>query len=131
MIKQVLTDSTTLDAETEKLQIEIVAVTELIRQCVDDNARIGLDQAEYQKRYEGFVARYERAKGNLKKVDEQRQARRVKREQIEIFLETMSQKDSVLSEFDESLWFALIDKVTVYAADDIQFTFRDGMVIKA
>ena len=38
-------------------------------------------------------------------------------------------QDSVLTEFDEDLWIAVIDKVTVFSDDDVRFTFRDGTVI--
>lgn len=131
MIKQVLTDTADLNSEAEKLQDEIVMVTELIRLCVDENARSIIDQAEYQQRYNGLVARYEKAKDKLAKVAESRQGRQAKREQLDSFLVTLVQQDSILTEFDETLWFAVIDKVTVYASDDIQFTFRDGTVLKA
>ena len=33
-------------------------------------------------------------------------------------------------EFDEELWITVIDKVMVFADDDVRFTFRDGTVIK-
>ena len=74
-IKLVLTDTTALDAETEKLKSEIAAVTELTRQYVEENARASIDQAEYQQRNASFEARYEKAKGRLEKIEEQRQAR--------------------------------------------------------
>ena len=130
MIKQVLTDTAALNTDAEKLQSEITVVTELIRQCVDENARSVIDQAEYQQRYNGLVARYEKAKDRLEKIEELRKARWVKREQLDVFLATLLRQDSVLTEFVETLWFAVMDKVTVYASDDIQFTFRDGTVIK-
>ena len=47
------------------------------------------------------------------------------------FLATLLRQDSVQTEFDEALWFAVIDKVIVHVADDIRFTFRDDTVIKA
>jgi len=131
MIKQVLTDTANLNSEAEKLQDEIVVATELIRQCVEENARSIIDQAEYQQRYNGLVARYEKAKDRIEKIEELRQARRVKREQLDAFIATLLRQDSVLTEFDETLWFAIVDKVTVYASDDIRFTFRDGTVIEA
>ncbi|WP_407307498.1 hypothetical protein [Desulfosporosinus sp. SB140] len=88
-------------------------VTELTRQYVEENARVKFDQAEYQLRYASFEARYEKAKGRLEKIEEQRQARRIKREQLETFLTTLLRQDSALTEFDEDLWIAVIDKVTV------------------
>jgi len=130
MIKQLLTDTDAIDAEAEELQGELTVVAELIRQCVDENARTGLDQAEYQQRYNGLVTLYEKAKGRLGKTEELCHARRVKREQLDTFLASLLQQDSILTEFDETLWYAVIDKVTVYASDDIQFTFKDGTVVK-
>ena len=110
---------------------EIAVITESIRQCVDENARAGLDQTEYLQRYDRLVLRYEKAKGMLEKVEEQRKARRAKREHLDNFLTTLLQQDSVLTEFDETLWFAVVDNVTVHSADNIQFAFRDGTVIRA
>jgi len=97
---------------------------------VDENARIGLDQAEYQQRYKELAERYEKVKIRLDKIEELQQARRAKREQLDAFLTTLLRQDSLLTEFDEALWVAVIDKVVVHTADDIQFTFRDGTVIK-
>ena len=130
MIKQVLTDTSALDAEAEKLKNEIAMVTELTRQYVEENARISLDQTEYQQRYASFETRYEKAKAKLEKIEQQRQVRRIKREQLDTFLSTLLRQDAVLTEFDESLWIAVIDKVTVFAEDDVRFTFMDGTVVK-
>lgn len=76
------------------------------------------------------MARYEKAKAMLDKIDQQRRERRVKKEQLDVFLDTLVRQDAVLTEFDEALWYAVIDKVTVYATDDVQFIFRDGTMIK-
>ena len=126
IIKQVLTDTSALDTEAKKLKSEIAAVTELTRQYVEENARVKLNQAEYQQRYASFEARYEKAKSRLEKIEEQRQARWIKREQLDTFITTLLGQDSVQTEFDEDLWIAVIDKVTVFADDDVRFTFRDS-----
>lgn len=130
MIMQVLTDTMPLDAEAEKWQNEIAVVTELIRQCVDENSRVGLDKAEYLKRYSGLASSYEKAMARVKKIEGVRHARRVMHEQIEVFLETLILNNVVLTEFDEMLWYAVIDKVTVHSYNEIEFTFKDGTVVK-
>ena len=38
--------------ERLRLQVEMNLVAELIEQCVAENARIALDQTEYQKKYD-------------------------------------------------------------------------------
>ncbi|NSW92816.1 MAG: hypothetical protein HPY74_19615 [Firmicutes bacterium] len=102
----------------------------MIRWCVEENAHLAMDQAEYEKHYEGLLARYEKAKVRLDKVKEVYQNRRIKRAQLDAFLSRLFQKDLVLSEFGETLWHAVIDKITVYSENDIQFTFSDGTVIR-
>jgi hypothetical protein len=36
----------------------------------------------------------------------------------------------VLEEFDEKLWFAVIDKVTVLTDGGLQFNFKDGTCVE-
>ena len=89
-----------------------------------------MDQEEYYRRYNGLVVRYEKAKDRLDKVKGIYQNRRIKRVQLDDFLSRLLQSGVFLTEFDESLWYAVIDKVTVYAGDDVHFTFKNGTVIK-
>ena len=43
-------------------------MAELIGQCVAENARVALDQAEYQKKYDRLAERFNRAKARLEEV---------------------------------------------------------------
>jgi len=36
-----------------------------------------------------------------------------------------------MEKFDPALWCGLVDHVTVYARDDVRFTFKDGQEIRA
>ncbi|TGE33884.1 hypothetical protein [Desulfosporosinus sp. Sb-LF] len=44
----------------------------------------------------------------MDKIEEQQQARRIKREQLDTFITTLLRQDSFLMEFDEDLWIAVI-----------------------
>ena len=46
------------------------------------------------------------------------------------FLDTLTKAD-LMERFDSALWCGLVDFVTVYAKDDVRFTFKDGREIKA
>ena len=37
---------------------------------------------------------------------------------------------SLVTEFDEKLWYTLVDRIMVYSKEDICFVFRDGAEIK-
>ncbi|WP_042331566.1 hypothetical protein [Desulfosporosinus orientis] len=80
---------------------------------MEENDRVSIDQAEYQQRYASFEARYEKAKGRSEKIEELRQSRRIKRVQMDTFLSMLLRQDSVLTEFDEDLWVAVVDKVVL------------------
>lgn len=124
-----LTDNAALEAESVKLQSECDVVLELMRKCVDENAHTTIDQEDYQHRYDALLERYEAAKSRLSQIADQRQERTVKRENIVRFLKTLEQSDVLLTEFDEELWYATMDTVTVHSEHDIAFSFKDGTVL--
>ena len=49
---------------------------------------------------------------------------------IERFLAELERQDGVATEFDENLWYSLIDFATVFNKEDIRFTFKNGTEIK-
>ena len=54
-----------------------------------------------------------------------------KTEQIERFIESVKDLPELITAFDESLWAALVDSMTVYAKDRIVFRLTCGMEIEA
>lgn len=57
--------------------------------------------------------------------------RQAKREQIGRFVSSLEQMDGLLTEFNEDDWYSIVDYATVYGKEDIRFTFKNGMEIKA
>lgn len=47
-----------------------------------------------------------------------------------MFLAEMGKQEDLIAEFDESLWYSLVDYVTIFSKEDIRFTFKDGTEIK-
>ena len=102
----------------------------MIQQCIDENARIVLDQSEYQKRYDGLSERFDRVKGQMDAVTLAITEKLARREKIEMFLTELEQQDGTVTEFRERIWYSLVDYVTVFSKEDIHFTFKNGMEIK-
>lgn len=123
-------DTSALEAETEELQSEIMVTSDLIQKCICENAHVALDQTEYQKRYDGLTARFDSAKAQLEEIDSAIADKKSRRATIEAFMDTLAQAD-LMEKFDPALWCGLVDFVTVYSKDDVRFTFRNGMEIKA
>jgi len=53
----------------------------------------------------------------------------IRRRKIERFIDSVKGLPEFITEFDESLWAALVDSMTVYAKDRIVFRLTCGMEI--
>lgn len=122
-----LTDTSKLDKEGVRLQSEFEVVTELLKKCVEENAYNALDQAEYQERYTILVYRYENIKKGLLGINDKLLERSAKYESIREFILTLEESNTILIEFEEEFWNAIIEEVRVHAEHDITFIFKDGI----
>ena len=60
----------------------LAVLVEMTQNCIAENARIAQDQGEYQKRYNGLVERYEKAKARFDEVTEAIAQRSAKGERL-------------------------------------------------
>ncbi len=123
-------DTGQLEEERLRLQDELNVVAEMMQQCINENARVALDQTEYQARYDGLTERFDQTKARLDEVSHAITERQAQREKIEMFLADLGGRDGPLTAFDGDAWYSLVDYVTVYSKDDIRFTFKNGMEIR-
>ncbi|WP_306438863.1 recombinase family protein [Luxibacter massiliensis] len=129
MTLSVICDNTELEKEQRELEEEMTVVAELTEKCVEENAHVALDQEEYRKRYNGLVARYDKAKANYEAVSDKIRGNMARQLELERFIEILAEQEPV-TEFDGALWAILVDHVTVNKPDDIAVVFRDGTEIK-
>ena len=54
----------------------------------------------------------------------------IRRRKIERFIESVKALPELITEFDESLWAALVDSMTVHGKDRITFRLTCGMEIE-
>jgi DNA invertase Pin-like site-specific DNA recombinase len=125
-ILPLLTDTVSLDKEAAKLADECAVVAELIRGSVEENARSALDQDEYQQRYDSLISRYDTTKNRLDVLSEEKMTRSARREILTRYIHEIEERDGLLAEFDEALWYATVDSVTVFSEKDVAVQFKYG-----
>ena len=130
-MKEAVFGTDELDREKKHLQEEMNVVAELIQQCIAENARIAQNQKEYEKRYNALAERFDRAKARLGEVEDGIVAKQAQREMMQNLVDTLEGMPDAVDSFDEGAWYALVDYATVYGRDDVRFTFKNGMEIKA
>lgn len=129
-MQSALTNYTGVDEEIQSLLEEIDVVTELTKRCIIENSQTAQNQAEYKARYNGFVARYEKAKTRVAELRSIKNARQAQADAIGTFMFEVQELDT-LSEFDEKLWLTVIDTVTVYADGRMTLKFQGDTEINA
>lgn len=130
VIIEELMDTSKLDNKAVSISNELQIVEELMRKMVEENARVPLDQDEYNMRYDELVKRYETAKVEFNNIEEKRQDQKVRKDIIISFIERLKDQETILTEFDDSLWAATIDNVIVENQERAVFIFKNGSQIE-
>ena len=115
-----------IDLEAKQQTEEADIAADLIRKCVAENTTTSQDQEAYLERYKGLKARYEAATQRLKQIEDQRTERKQRRQKMLEFIRMLENSDGLLTEFDEGLWNATVEAVTVQADGSIEFRWRNG-----
>ena len=128
-IKDMLFSTDKLETEEKGLRQEMEVVSGMIRDAINENARVALDQTEFQNRYESLVKRFDDGKAKHDAVCAEMNDKRIRRTTVESFLADLAKRDTLLTEFEPEAWHSLVDFVTVYEAEDIRVTFKNGKEI--
>ena len=88
------------------------------------------NQTEYNERYDALVSRYEETERRRDEVADRINQIMVRRRKLERFIESIKDLPELITEFDESLWAALVDSMTVHSKDRIVFRLTCGMEIE-
>lgn len=124
-------DTKPLEAQFTKSQAELTVTATLIEEAVRANARTVQDQEVYQQNYDALESRFEEEQKRLETAQTKLNEINAAKDSIQSFLKSLSAQENLLTEFDEQLFCALVDHLTVFSRDEIRVTFRDGTEITA
>lgn len=117
-----LMDTTALDNEIKVLQVECDSIMTEMRGCILVNAQTEVDQVEYSD----LTQKYESAQGRLEKAEAQRQERVTRQDEISVFFNIIFGNGKLLTEFDHSLWNAVVEALVVCDSGRWVFKYKDG-----
>ena len=124
-----LADTVLFDKQTAILTAECAEASALVEDCIAANAANAMNQAEYQKRYDDLVARYDAAKSKLDTLKQDKLERTARKEKIGRFLKTLDKTETAPDTFDEKLWRETVENMTIYSPEDISIRFYSGTEI--
>lgn len=120
-----LTNTDNIDSKITKFQEESEIIVELMKNLIYENSRKAMNQDEYNKKYNSYTEKYEKIEGKLSKLHEKKQDLKVRRDKIKMFIDNLKNLNEVISEFDERLWYAMVEKAVVNVDGSIDFIFKN------
>jgi len=124
--RAVLCDCTAIDAELRELGREVDVVTELSRKAIFENARTAMDQREFLVRNDALLERHRVATERMTALEEAKRQRQNKARSLGNFIKKLESSPQVVTAFDESLWLAAVEQVTVTLDGELVFHWKDG-----
>ncbi|MDR1540556.1 MAG: hypothetical protein LBU32_21660 [Clostridiales bacterium] len=115
-----------IDKEIAELEREVEVVEGLARQAIQTNAREVIDQSEWAERNGKYLSRHAEATKQLEALDKLKSERLGKSKVLEVFIRDIKKQTTVITEWDESLWAATVESVTVGVDGKLTFKFKNG-----
>ncbi len=108
---------------------ELNIISDKMQNAIAENSRVAMDQTEYLKRYDSLKNRYEEAKAEFDKAEEQIKAKKSKRTLLKGVMRTLEEAGNVVEEFDAGLWCSLVQEVVMQTDGGVRFVFKNGIEI--
>ena len=126
LVKAALTDHNEIVAELQMVTEELDIVAQMIEKAIFTNAITALDQDEYAKSYESLTERYTSLQKRYTALTKQRADKENKADVLSGFLFELGELDLLDTEWKDSRFHAIIERITVHNDGRLVFTFRNG-----
>jgi hypothetical protein len=124
MAKDVLSDCSKIESKLHELRCEINVISGLSRKLISENAHVALSQDEFNKRNSGYLERHRITMDRISELEGVKRERMNHVTVIDGFIRELQMRPLVIDEFDERLWLAAVEKVTIGVDGRMVFGFR-------
>ena len=125
-IIEVISDTSKLDSKISAVEERMAFAAEQVRRLVNDNARRVADQQQYEVEYKKRSDNYQSIARELAGLQNEKTVLQNKHKEALSALEILKENDAPITEFDENLFFGLVENIMVKTEDELIFNFRDG-----
>ena len=125
-VQKTLTDTDFIDEEIAECEKEMDFLTDLIKQTIMLNASATVSEEEYRRRYNDLTERFKAEEEKHNRLDIERNRMKAESAAIGGMLSKLTELEELPIKFDEKLWYATVDHITVYNDERLVYTLRDG-----
>lgn len=91
---------------------------------VDENASTTQDQSKYQEQYNLLVEKYEHTKNRMVEFEDEIKDKAARRLEVKEFINRLRKTEEILTQFDEELFLATIEKIIIQADSKMVIVFK-------
>lgn len=113
-----------------QLENEAEVLIELLKKHVERNAHVVLNQEEYESKYNELAKKYEEVRNRVEDTELKIANQKEKRNNISIFIKKLEVQEEILTDFDETLWNAIVDKVERNGDGDTRVVLKNLAILK-
>ena len=121
-----LADTSALEGRLAEAQTSLDTLTGRMRRYMEENAHFVQDQGEYGQRWGEMSEERTKTEKLVEEIKSEITERLARKGRTARYLEQLRQAGDIVAEYDENLWNATVESVTVKADKTFVFTFRDG-----
>ena len=125
-----LSDTTEIEKRIADATTEIEIVAGLVEKLVQENASKIQDQDDYETRYQALTERYDKAKDELEKANDELLLKKARQKNLQAIVSKMDELDTVLLEWSDEIWLMLIEEAVAHENGTLTFKFKNGYNIK-
>lgn len=93
------------------------------------NAHVAIDQAEYQRQYDEYEARFHEAQRRIAEAEAHWEALTAKCGKLKGYLDMLREQGPIRT-FNEALWCGAVEQVRILKDRTMRFIFKDGAVVE-
>jgi len=126
LAQKALCDFSALDAEVNALQQEAEVLKALIRKSLQAMAAAVKAEDGAPDANVAYLERHEKALKRMKEIEDLKREKQCRKSLLDNFIRNIEDSGECLGAFDERLWAAVTDRVTVMQNGALVFRFKDG-----
>jgi DNA repair exonuclease SbcCD ATPase subunit len=126
-----LADISASEVELAEAQENFDTIVGRMHRYMEENTRQIQNQDKYERRWSEMGDECKAAEKRVAEIKDEIVERKARKEKIRRFLDELRRSGDIVTKFDESLWQATVESVTVNSDKSLLFVFKDGTKIAA
>lgn len=124
--QEALCDCTGIQPEIDALNLELEVTVGLARKSLQDSTMKELASEDTRKQTKAYLEKQHQLQSLIKELEEAQGERRRKATMLTHYIRNMEEQKTALTAFDERVWAATVQTVTVRRDGELVFRFKDG-----